>query len=144
MSVTVERDGPLAVLTHASPPVNLWDQATMDGFAAALDELEADPPRALLLRLLAIERRQGRRREPGTPRNAARNIDLDLLLYERRRMRSAALTLPHPRMHARAFVLRPLLDVAPHARIPGRGLARRHEPAVRDQRVVRTRGHFLQ
>ena len=100
-------------------------------------------PRALLLRLLAIERRQGRRREPGTPRNAARNIDLDLLLYERRRMRSAALTLPHPRMHARAFVLRPLLDVAPHARIPGRGVARRHEPAVRDQRVVRTRGHFL-
>lgn len=48
--VRVERDGPLAVITHAAPPVNLWDQATMDGFAAALDRIEADPPRALLIR----------------------------------------------------------------------------------------------
>lgn len=48
--IRVERDGPLAVLTHANPPVNLWDQATMDGWSAALDELEADPPRALLVR----------------------------------------------------------------------------------------------
>ena len=48
--VRVERDGPLAVVTHAAPPVNLWDQATMDGYAAALDALEADPPRAVLLR----------------------------------------------------------------------------------------------
>ncbi|MEA2126094.1 MAG: enoyl-CoA hydratase [Solirubrobacteraceae bacterium] len=49
-AVRVERDGPLAVIVHDSPPVNLWDQATMDGFAAALDDLEADPPRALLIR----------------------------------------------------------------------------------------------
>jgi enoyl-CoA hydratase len=48
--VRVERDGPLAILVHDNPPVNLWDRPTMDGFAAALDELEADPPRALLLR----------------------------------------------------------------------------------------------
>jgi enoyl-CoA hydratase len=48
--VRVERDGSLAVLTHDAPPVNLWDQATMDGFAAALDELEAEPPRGLLIR----------------------------------------------------------------------------------------------
>ncbi len=48
--IQVERDGPLAVLTHTNPPVNLWDQATMDGWAAALDELEADPPRGLLVR----------------------------------------------------------------------------------------------
>jgi enoyl-CoA hydratase/carnithine racemase len=50
VSVTVERDGPLAVVTHSSPPVNLWDDATIDGFFAALAELEADPPRAALLR----------------------------------------------------------------------------------------------
>lgn len=48
--VSVERDGPLAVITHSAPPVNLWDQATMDGFASALDEIEAEPPRALLIR----------------------------------------------------------------------------------------------
>ncbi|HEY1329686.1 MAG TPA: 2-amino-4-hydroxy-6-hydroxymethyldihydropteridine diphosphokinase [Casimicrobiaceae bacterium] len=100
-------------------------------------------PRALLRRLLSIERRQGRQRARETPRNAARTLDLDLLLYERRRMRGAALTLPHPRMHERAFVLRPLLDVAPHARIPGRGLARLRLHAVRGQRVVATRRHCL-
>jgi 2-amino-4-hydroxy-6-hydroxymethyldihydropteridine diphosphokinase len=100
-------------------------------------------PRALLARLLAIERRQHRRRAPGAPRNAARTLDLDLLLYGGRRTDTAALTLPHPRMHERAFVLRPLRDVAPHARIPRRGLARRFLRAVRDQRVAPTRGHFL-
>jgi enoyl-CoA hydratase len=40
----------LAFIVHDSPPVNLWDQATIDGFFAALDEIEADPPRALVLR----------------------------------------------------------------------------------------------
>ncbi len=49
-AVLVERDGPLAVITHDVPPVNLWNQETMDGFAAALDDVEADPPRALLIR----------------------------------------------------------------------------------------------
>ena len=100
-------------------------------------------PRALLARLFAIERRQQRRRDAGAPRNAARTLDLDLLLYDRRRMSTAALTLPHPRMHERAFVLRPLLDVAPFARIPRRGLARRLLHSVRAQRIAPTRRHFL-
>ncbi|MFO1398024.1 MAG: 2-amino-4-hydroxy-6-hydroxymethyldihydropteridine diphosphokinase [Burkholderiales bacterium] len=100
-------------------------------------------PRALLARLQAIERRQHRRRDASTPRNAPRTLDLDLLLYEGLRIATAPLTVPHPRMHQRAFVLRPLLDVAPHVRIPGRGLARRHVPAVRNQRIARTRTHPL-
>lgn len=50
MTVTVERDGPLAVVTHDSPPVNLWDEDTIAGFEAALDALETDPPRAVLIR----------------------------------------------------------------------------------------------
>jgi 2-amino-4-hydroxy-6-hydroxymethyldihydropteridine diphosphokinase len=78
-------------------------------------------PRALLARLLALERRQGRRRDAHAPRNAARTLDLDLLLYDERRMRTRALTLPHPRMHERAFVLRPLVEIAADARIPGHG-----------------------
>lgn len=49
-AVSVQRDGPLAVVTHAAPPVNLWDEATIGGFLAALDELERHPPRAALLR----------------------------------------------------------------------------------------------
>jgi enoyl-CoA hydratase len=49
-AVRVERDGPLAVVVHDNPPVNLWNQETMDGWASALDEIEQDPPRALLVR----------------------------------------------------------------------------------------------
>jgi 2-amino-4-hydroxy-6-hydroxymethyldihydropteridine diphosphokinase len=93
-------------------------------------------PRALLDRLNAIERRQHRKR--GT-RNAARTLDLDLLLFGRRRLQVPRLSLPHPRMHARAFVLRPLTDVAPAITIPGHGLARQRMREVRDQRIVRTR-----
>ena len=100
-------------------------------------------PRALLARLLAIERRHGRKRLTGMPRNAARPLDLDLLLYGRLRARTSTLILPHPRMHERAFVLRPLVDIAPAATIPGRGLARRRLRDVRDQRIARTRTHFL-
>jgi enoyl-CoA hydratase/carnithine racemase len=48
--VRVERDGPVAVVTLASPPVNLWDEAVIAGYERALDDLEADPPRAALLR----------------------------------------------------------------------------------------------
>jgi 2-amino-4-hydroxy-6-hydroxymethyldihydropteridine diphosphokinase len=98
-------------------------------------------PRALLAKMQAIERRQHRRRDAATPRNAPRTLDLDLLLYGARRMRSARLTVPHPRMHERAFVLRPLTDLVPAARIPGRGLARRLLPGVRMQRIRRTRSH---
>jgi len=100
-------------------------------------------PRALLRWLHVIERRQQRRREPGAPRNAPRTLDLDLLLYGRRRLHLAQLTIPHPRMHERAFTLRPLRDIAPAATIPGRGLARRFMPAVKSQRIAVTRTHPL-
>jgi 2-amino-4-hydroxy-6-hydroxymethyldihydropteridine diphosphokinase len=99
-------------------------------------------PRALLAALHAIERRQHRRRAAEPGRNAPRTLDLDLLLYGRRRIRLPGLTVPHPRMHERAFVLRPLIDIAAAATIPGRGLARRFLGAVRDQRVARTRTHL--
>lgn len=100
-------------------------------------------PNALLARLHSIERRQRRRRDAGTPRNAPRTLDLDLLLYGARRIGSSQLTVPHPRMHERAFVLKPLIDIAPTVTIPGRGLARRFLPGVRGQRITRTHRTFI-
>ena len=79
-------------------------------------------PRRLLHALQAIERRHYRRRGA---RNAPRTLDLDLLLYGGLRCRHRRLVLPHPRLQQRAFVLRPLLEIATAARIPGLGWARR-------------------
>jgi 2-amino-4-hydroxy-6-hydroxymethyldihydropteridine diphosphokinase len=96
------------------------------------------PPRALLDRLLAIEAREGRERS--TVRNAARTLDLDLLLYADRRISEPGLEVPHPRLHERPFVLEPLRDLAAELRHPVQGdtidaLARR----VRDLTAVRLR-----
>ena len=95
-------------------------------------------PSALLERMRAIERRQGRRRQGSTRRNAPRVLDLDLLIFGRRRLSRPQLSLPHPRMHERAFVLRPLIDIAPATSIPGRGPARTWLRRARGQRIART------
>lgn len=78
-------------------------------------------PDALLARLQAIEQRFGRERPYP---NAPRTLDLDLLLHGEARLQGPALTLPHPRMHQRAFVLRPLAELAPELTIPGYGPVR--------------------
>ena len=67
-------------------------------------------PSQLLHRLLEIEREMGRERRR---RNDPRPIDLDLILYEDEVVRSPKLTLPHPRMHERRFVLQPLAEIGP-------------------------------
>jgi 2-amino-4-hydroxy-6-hydroxymethyldihydropteridine diphosphokinase len=91
-------------------------------FVNAVAEVETQLSAPQLLDgLQAIEARHARRR---STRNAPRTLDLDLLLYDEMSLASPALTLPHPRMHLRAFVLRPLLDLDPRAEIPGRGAAR--------------------
>lgn len=75
-------------------------------------------PRALLAELLALETRHGRHR---TFKNAPRTLDLDLLLYDDLSLHEPGLTLPHPRMCERLFVLRPLQEIAAEHVIPGRG-----------------------
>ena len=77
-------------------------------------------PRLLLDALLGIEARHGRLR---TFKNAPRTLDLDLLLYDGLVMHEPGLTLPHPRMMERAFVLAPLTEIAPEVDVPGRGPA---------------------
>ncbi len=77
-------------------------------------------PSRLLEELQAIEKQHGRGRPfPDAPRT----LDLDLLLYGDAVIATASLTVPHPRMHQRAFVLRPLAEISPAAGIPGRGTA---------------------
>jgi 2-amino-4-hydroxy-6-hydroxymethyldihydropteridine diphosphokinase len=78
-------------------------------------------PRVLLAALLEIEARHGRRRS--VP-NAPRTLDLDLLLHGAAVMHEEGLTLPHPRMHERAFVLAPLAEIAGDEVVPGRGRVR--------------------
>jgi 2-amino-4-hydroxy-6-hydroxymethyldihydropteridine diphosphokinase len=91
-------------------------------FVNAVAELDTGSDAATLLAgLQAIERGAGRER---SFRNAPRTLDLDLLLYGDERIDRPGLTVPHPRMQERAFVLVPLLEIAPDIAIPGVGPAR--------------------
>jgi len=91
-------------------------------FVNAVAQLETGMPAERLLdELQALESRHGRQRSFA---NAPRTLDLDLLLFEKLQVKTERLTLPHPRMHERAFVLEPLLEIAPRASIPGIGTAR--------------------
>ena len=102
---------------------------------AALDSQLS--PDALLQRLQTLEAAHGRERPYA---NAPRTLDLDLLLHGRQRRSSPALTLPHPRLHQRAFVLRPLLDLAPRIRVQGLGPLQAWWPAASAQRIERVAG----
>jgi 2-amino-4-hydroxy-6-hydroxymethyldihydropteridine diphosphokinase len=92
-------------------------------------------PVALMRRLLEVERTRGRVRagEPGGPRT----LDLDLLLYGDAAIHGAELTVPHPRLHERAFVLYPLFELEPDLVIPGHGALRDLLPGCAGQRVER-------
>lgn len=103
---------------YRSAPIGLLDQPD---FVNAVAKIEtALTPQALLQALLHIEHQHGRER---TTRNAPRTLDLDVLLYDDMQLHEPGLTIPHPQMHLRAFVLQPLLEIAPHVVIPGVGSA---------------------
>ncbi len=91
-------------------------------------------PQALLEALLAIESSQGRERPY---RNAPRTLDLDLLSYADLKLETPGLILPHPRLQQRAFVLRPLLELAPALALPGLGRLADYLPSVREQVLER-------
>jgi 2-amino-4-hydroxy-6-hydroxymethyldihydropteridine diphosphokinase len=96
-----------------------WGRDDQPPFLNAVAELETDlEPQALLERLLRLELEQGRvRRERWGPRT----LDLDLLLYGDRIIRSATLAVPHPRLAERRFVLESLAELCPDRRVPGLG-----------------------
>lgn len=89
-------------------------------------------PHALLAALQDIEQAHGRQRPY---RNAPRTLDLDILLYGDLTISDDTLTLPHPRMTQRAFVLIPLLEIAPDIIIPGIGAALTLRAQVADQAI---------
>lgn len=103
---------------YRSAPIGLLDQPD---FVNAVAKIEtALTPQALLQALLHIEHQHGRER---TIRNAPRTLDLDVLLYDDMQLNEPGLTIPHPQMHLRAFVLQPLLEITPDIGIPGVGPA---------------------
>jgi len=102
---------------YRSKPVGPQDQPDYVNAAAAIDtELEAE---ALLDALQEIENRHGRRRDG--QRWGARTLDLDILLYGDQCISTERLHVPHPEMHRRGFVLKPLHDIEPSLMIPGVG-----------------------
>lgn len=101
---------------YRSAPLGFAEQPD---FVNAVAKIETPlTPQALLQALLQIEHRHGRER---TFRNAPRTLDLDVLLYGDVQLHEHGLTIPHPQMHLRAFVLKPLLEIAPDMVIPGIG-----------------------
>lgn len=122
---------------YESGPVGYLDQPKFLNLVARIEtEL---PPEPLLQLAQGVEADMGRVR---TFRNAPRIIDIDLLVYEGETRAGPGLELPHPRMTARDFVLRPLADLAPDLRLPGGtvrrllaaggllGRAERHQPGA--------------
>ena len=97
-----------------------WGYADQPRFLNAVAELETElQPRALLERLLEVERELGRERPK--PHWGPRTIDLDLLLYGDVVIDEPGLTVPHPHLAERLFVLEPLAELAPAQKIPGNG-----------------------
>ena len=121
---------------------SIYRSAPMDGggpdylnAVAAVDTGLA--PEALLQALQAIEAAMGRERP--FP-NAPRTLDLDLLLHGLWRLAGPRLVLPHPRLHQRAFVLLPLLELAPGLTVPGLGALAHWLPGTAGQRIERLSG----
>ena len=98
---------------YETEPVDITDQAWFLNCAVALETSE--PPAQLMARLLGIEREMGRER---TRKKGPRTIDIDILLYADSIILSPELTVPHPAMHQRRFVLEPLAEIAPEVKHP--------------------------
>jgi 2-amino-4-hydroxy-6-hydroxymethyldihydropteridine diphosphokinase len=116
---------------YRSAPIDASGDDYVNAVAAIDTRLPAPD---LLAALHAIEADHGRERPY---RNAPRTLDLDLLLYGDAVIATDTLSVPHPRMLERAFVLRPLLDIAPAIAVPGHGRAASFFAAVAKQAIER-------
>lgn len=116
---------------YRTAPMGLLDQPDFINCVASV--MTSLGPRALLEALLAIERSQARRRS--VP-NAPRTLDLDLLTYGDLRVDEPGLTVPHPRLEQRGFVVIPLAEIAPGFVLPSGAVAAELAARLaREQRV---------
>lgn len=108
--------------TEAVVPDERSDEQQPNYLNAVAKLVTSLSPLDLLDALQRIELTRGRQRE-GIPRWSARPLDLDLLLYGDQQIRTPRLTVPHPLMMQREFVLQPLAEITPTVEIPGTGLS---------------------
>ncbi|UTT43017.1 2-amino-4-hydroxy-6-hydroxymethyldihydropteridine diphosphokinase [Exiguobacterium aurantiacum] len=99
---------------YETAPVGYTDQPSFYNMVVELESIA--PAEAVLLQLQQIERTLGRER---LFKNGPRTIDLDILVYKSEDIQSKQLTVPHPRMHERAFVLAPFAEIAPSIEVKG-------------------------
>jgi 2-amino-4-hydroxy-6-hydroxymethyldihydropteridine diphosphokinase len=116
----------------ARRPLGITEQPEFINAVVALQTTLA--PETLLEALLDLEQRFGRLR---AEKNGPRTLDLDLLLYNELELQLPRLTLPHPRLHLRAFVLLPLAEIAPDLQLPRRGSIAAWLPAVANQGILK-------
>lgn len=115
---------------YRSAPVGRLDQPDFINAVVLIET--ALSPQALLSALLTIEQQHGRIRKS---LNAPRTLDLDILMVDDLQCNEINLTLPHPRMHQRAFVLQPLMEISPDCHIPGQGAIAQLLAACSEQRL---------
>ncbi len=119
---------------YITAPIGYDDQPY---FINAVAKLQTKLKPLYLLRLLqSIENKQFRKRSSN--QNAPRTLDLDILIYGRLQCITDTLSIPHPRMLERRFVLEPLLEIASNLIIPGRGYAANYFTQVADQECQRS------
>jgi 2-amino-4-hydroxy-6-hydroxymethyldihydropteridine diphosphokinase len=122
-----------SLVYETEPQGEVTDQA--DFLNACLEVDTELGPEELLAVAKEVERELGR--EPGGPRHGPRPIDVDVLLLGELEHRSEALTLPHPEVRSRRFVLQPLLDLDPRLRLPDGTALQEALQGVQHQRVTR-------
>ncbi len=116
---------------YRTAPVGTQDQP--DFINAVCRVCTGQSPTTLMRNLLQIERAHGRVREG--EKGGPRTLDLDLLLYGDQAIEIEGLTVPHPRLHERAFVLYPLHEIEPDLAVPGHGTVRNLLAGCARQRV---------
>lgn len=108
---------------YRTEPQDYKDQPFFENCVVQVDVAADEDAFSFLRQLLRIEASLGRKRDPALPRFGPRAIDIDLLFFRDTCCETSFLTLPHPRMHKRAFVLYPLQEIAPNRTLYGKPLS---------------------